>query len=327
MPDNLSQLLRDGSERFAEGITPGPARLVRARGDQRRHRTMAASAVLAVAVIAGGVGAGYGFGQPGHSAPPVSPRPTATTTAPVPTPTPTSPASKPSSRPTNTTTVAPGGGPASSSASAPTSTAPASAGSAGYGPLVGVWKPADGTERSLVVDPDGALGIGEAGGDNLPMCSGVVNAPSNGAYPFTAECGVTSGTITVAGSTLTVYIPAMASRPASTVEWVPVATTVLAPSSQTGSAVPAWLVATWGNGNETFDIASTGSVAWSYTGQQGQVVSGTGNVQAASGGILRIVTQFGSPSAPGFWQVAHLTDGQLEVIGAYGPQDFTLTDG
>lgn len=121
MPDKFGQTLREGSARFAEGVTPGPADLVRARGDQRRRRKVVAGSVaISLAVIAGGIGGLYGFGPPGSSVAPVSPRPVTSSAAPSPT-----------IKPTSTPTGRPGGG-STSTASAPASqTAPASTASSG----------------------------------------------------------------------------------------------------------------------------------------------------------------------------------------------------
>jgi hypothetical protein len=74
MPEDFDGQLREGAARFAAAMTPGPAHLIRARGDQRRRRRAAGSAVLALAVILGGGGVAYAtIGQPGPPVPPLSP--------------------------------------------------------------------------------------------------------------------------------------------------------------------------------------------------------------------------------------------------------------
>jgi hypothetical protein len=137
--------------------------------------------------------------------------------------------------------------------------------------------------------------------------------------------GGSGETITVADGILTVHIPGAAGGARSAVTLAPVAATGVAPSSQTGSAPPPWLVGTWSTGNETFKVASTGAVAWTFTGQQGQTVSGAGTVEPVPGGGSRIITSFGTPREDGVWAIFHLTDDQLSAIGGEGAQTFTLT--
>ena len=93
MSDHFDQRLRDGATQFASRVTPAPVHLVRARGDQRRHRKAAATVALAIAIIAGGGGAAYAFAKPEH--PGSSPNP------PVATPT---PSQSPSATPKHTVT-------------------------------------------------------------------------------------------------------------------------------------------------------------------------------------------------------------------------------
>lgn len=325
MPDNFGQKLREGSARFAEDVTPRPARLVRARGDRRRRRrTVAGSVAISVAVIAGGIGGLYGFGLPGRTVTRPSPRPVTSVTAPAPT-------SGPSGKPTSTAPTRPTGRPTGTGSAPASQTAPASTASSGYRALAGQWKQAGGSLQSLYIFPDGVMGVGEASGANYPLCAGQVQPLANGAYPFADACGIpggtapANGTITLADGTLTVHVPGTAGGAGSTVAWVPVTATGVAPSSQTGSAPPLWLVGTWSDGSETFKVASTGVVTWTFTGQQGQTVSGTGTVEPVPGGGSRITTSFGSPRVDGVWPIFHLVDGQLSVIGGEGSQTFNLT--
>jgi hypothetical protein len=67
MRDDLGERLREEAVRFAASVTPRPAHLVRARGDQRRRRAAALSAAVAVAVLAGGGGGVYAAGHFGSA--------------------------------------------------------------------------------------------------------------------------------------------------------------------------------------------------------------------------------------------------------------------
>jgi hypothetical protein len=326
MPDNFSQTLREGSARFADGVTPGPPGLVRARGDQRRRRTVAGSVVISAAVIAGAIGGGlYGFGQPSGTVTPVSPRPVASVTAPAPT---TGPTSTPTIRATSTPT----GGPTGTVSAPASGSAPASTPSSSYAALAGQWKLKDGGHESLYIFPDGMMGVGDAAPGYYALCEGRVQPPVNGVYAFTDPCGVIAGpgTITVTDGTLTVHFPDLAGGAGSTVAWTPVPAMGVAPSSQTGSAPPLWLVGTWtwsdgGDVNGSFEVASTGAVTWTFTPGPGQTVSGTGTVEPVPGGASRIVTSMGSPRVDAVWPIFHDVDGALSVIGPVGSLTFKLT--
>ena len=322
MPDNFTRTLREGSARFAEDVTPSPARLVRARGDQRRRRKVAGSVVLSVAVIAGGIGGLYGFGQPGRTVTPPSPQPVTSVTAPAPT-------SGPCSKPTSTAANRPTGGPTDTGSAPASQSAPASTASSVYAALAGLWREKTGAPLSLYIFPDGMMGMGGGSVDDpMPMCADLVQPPVHGVYPFTAPCGMfggTRGTIAVADGILTVHVPGSGDGGAgATVAWVPAPVTGVVPSSQTGSAPPLWLVGTWSDGSQTFKVASTGAVAWTAT-EQGQTVSGAGTVEPVPGGGSRIITGFGSPSESRVWPIFHDIDGSLAVIGMEGWQTFTLT--
>ena len=94
--DQLGRQLRAGAGQLAGDLSPRPAALIRARGDERRRRRIAGSLALALVVIAGGGGTAYALGQ--HA--PTPPRPAApATAAPSTTPAATPPAS----------TISPGG--------------------------------------------------------------------------------------------------------------------------------------------------------------------------------------------------------------------------
>lgn len=72
MPDDFETVLRAGAQQFAGATVPVTAELVRARGNQRQHRLMAAGAAIAVLVIAGGAVAAAGGLARQHRAPAIS---------------------------------------------------------------------------------------------------------------------------------------------------------------------------------------------------------------------------------------------------------------
>ena len=148
MPDKFSETLRDGSARLAEDVTPSPARLVRARGDQRRRRRVAGSVVLSIAVIAGGIGGLYGSGQLDRTVTPPSPQPVTSATAPAPT-------SGPSGKPTSTAATRPTGGPTGTGTVHASQTAPASTASSGYAALAGQWKRSTARGNPCTYSPTG----------------------------------------------------------------------------------------------------------------------------------------------------------------------------
>jgi hypothetical protein len=124
-PDDLGPQLRAGAARFAADLSPGPASLVRARGDQRRHRKLAGSLALAFVLIAGGGGTAYALGQ--HAPRPASPLAPVTSGPPAPTtaPTATPPASTHSPGPAGSpggTATSPGAGRSTGSAGAAATT-------------------------------------------------------------------------------------------------------------------------------------------------------------------------------------------------------------
>jgi len=197
-----------------------------------------------------------------------------------------------------------------------------------FSALVGQWKPADGTQRYLIVYPDGVLGIGQAGGQGQPLCAGQVHVPSNGAYPISVACsdyGTSGLSLSVETGKLTLNVAATSGRPAQHVSWVRAQTWSTVPGNGTAT-LPPWLVATWVmNSNpsyETFTVAADGTVTWSLQNQQGGYTHGTGTIEPLPDGTLRVHTTTGTPAVNGIWQFAHLIDDQLQVIGGYGPNDF-----
>ena len=112
--DRLGQQLRAGAAHLADDLSPRPAALIRARGDQRRRRKVAGSLALALVVIAGGGGTAYAVVQHGPGpARPVAPAATGTATpsataAPTATP-PASATSSPGTSGPPAATTSPGG--------------------------------------------------------------------------------------------------------------------------------------------------------------------------------------------------------------------------
>jgi hypothetical protein len=111
--DRLGQQLRAGAAHLADDLSPRPAALIRARGDQRRRRKIAGSLALALIVIAGGGGTAYAVGQHGPDpARPLAPAATGTaapSTAPARTATPPASAtSSPGSTGAPAATTSPG---------------------------------------------------------------------------------------------------------------------------------------------------------------------------------------------------------------------------
>jgi hypothetical protein len=182
--------------------------------------------------------------------------------------------------------------------------------------------------RYLIVYPDGALGIGQAGGRGQPLCAGRVHAPSNGMYPISVACsdyGTSGLSLSVDAGGLTLHIAATSGHPAQHVTWVRVQTWQTVPGNGTAT-LPPWLVATWVMGGnpsyETFTVAADGTVTWSLKDQQGHSTHGTATIEPLSDGTFRVYTVIGMPAVNGIWQFAHLIDGQLQVIGGYGPNAF-----
>src|SRR5262252_6709547 len=89
MRDRLDEMLRSEADRFTNTLQPRPVRDVRARGDQRRRRATAATALLTVAVLTGSGATAYALTRsPGGGPGPVLNQPTPVSTGPVPSGTP-----------------------------------------------------------------------------------------------------------------------------------------------------------------------------------------------------------------------------------------------
>src|SRR5215831_5652072 len=67
MRDDLGERLHEEAGRFAATVTPRPAHLVRARGDQRRRRAAALSAAVTATVLAASGGGVYAAGHLGSA--------------------------------------------------------------------------------------------------------------------------------------------------------------------------------------------------------------------------------------------------------------------
>jgi WD40-like Beta Propeller Repeat len=75
MRNSLDEMLRAEAEQYGHTLRPRPVREVRARGDRRRRRAAAGTALLALTVLAGSGAAAYALaGSPGSSPGPVTPQ-------------------------------------------------------------------------------------------------------------------------------------------------------------------------------------------------------------------------------------------------------------
>jgi hypothetical protein len=227
----------------------------------------------------------------------------------------------------STSASASASGSSPSGASTPANQPSASAAPIPFSALVGQWKPADGTERYLIIYPDRVLGIGQAGSQGEPLCAGRVQAFSAGVYPISVACsdyGTSGLSLSVGVGQLTLHVASANGQPAQTVAWVRAQLSNTVHVAGPGT-VPPWLVATWGlvsnPSYESFTVAADGTVSWSMANQLG-TVRGTAVIEPLSDGTIRVHTSFGAPAVDGFWQFAHTIDGHLQVIGAYGPNEF-----
>jgi hypothetical protein len=183
--------------------------------------------------------------------------------------------------------------------------------------------------RSLVVDSDGVIGIGPAGGEEYPMCAGNLEAPVGVSYPITVACsdwGTQGLSIGQDGNgDLTLNVAASSSTSAYTITWVRTPLEGLVPNP-VGSPVPTFLIGTWATQSciDYFTIDASGAVTWSATIQNGSRATATGYVVQLSDGTIRIMTNIGGPA---FWQVGLDADGSLMVDGRYGPVVFNLMNG
>jgi hypothetical protein len=319
MPDNLDELLTDLAREAGGSVRVPPAGTVRRRGARRGARRCLTASVLAVVLAGAAVGTAEAMIVPhgGPRAPVVGGTPSAGRRSALPSP--------------GVPSVSASGVPHPSS-SAPTGGPPASVGTEpSFSALVGQWKPADGMGRYLVIYPDGVLGIGQAGGQGQPLCAGRVLTPSNGTYPISVACsdyGTSGLSLSVDAGQLMLHVAATSGHPAWHVAWVRAQTWSTSQVNRTAT-LPPWLVATWVMGGnptyETFTVAADGTVTWSLEDQQGRVTHGTATIEPLPDGTFRVHTATGTPAFNGIWQFAHLVDGQLQVIGGYGPNAFDLS--
>lgn len=307
----------------AHSPLPDPA-AVRRLGTRRTARRRVVVSVVALALITGGAIATAGLGPAGSSTPSgkssaTPPPPSISSPSALPTYSESSsPSGSESSEPTSGTATPPGAQDPAVEAQAPP-----------LDELIGIWQPADGMDRSLVIDSDGVLGIGQAGGEEYPMCAGRLEAAVGDSYPITVACsdyGTQGLTIGMDGiGDLTLNVPASSGDSAYTVAWVRTNLGGLVPNG-VGSPVPTFLVGTWdsANSDESFTVTASGSVTWTAETQLGGQASMTGSVVQLADGTIRIMTSDGSLAE--FWQVGRDLDGHITVDGGYGPGSFTLAN-
>jgi hypothetical protein len=182
-PDELGQRLRAGAEQLGTGLSPRAASLIRARGDQRRHRKIAGSLALAFVLIAGGGGGtAYALSQHGPHAPgPLAPGSTIT---PTPAPAPSHPVTLP---PGATTSPAATGSPGPTGTTSPPG-ATATTTTMELGPLL-LRVPA--TWRVTYHDAQGdyTVSTGSCAGDNLIGAEG--GSPCS-SFSLIADAGPTT---------------------------------------------------------------------------------------------------------------------------------------
>jgi hypothetical protein len=188
MRDRLDEMLRSEADGFAHTLRPRSAGEVRARGDQRRRRVTAATALLTVAVLTGSGAAAYSLTRsPGSGPAP----PALTTPTPAPGPTGRAPGATQSPR-------------SSGAPARPAATEPGIAGVTSKGALV-VLDPATGTTlRTLVpygvlpeeisAAPDGRVYYAVARGCgtaiySVPVTGGSSTKVATGAQPAVSPDG------------------------------------------------------------------------------------------------------------------------------------------
>lgn len=321
MPENVDDRLSGLARAVGASVRPPSGAAVRRRAARQTARRRVTVSVLAVSLV-GGVGAAAAVLAPSGGTPSPSTTvgsPTASAPA-APTPPPSS-ASPTESSPSASSTP-------NSTLGGSTSTPGGTADSIPFARLEGVWMPADGEERALVVLSDGEIGIGQAGGKGYPMCAGRVGSESDGSFPITVACsdwGTSGLRLTVRGSDLVLEVPASGSSPATEVDWVEQNESITVQGGA-GSGVPSWLVGNWALSGDpayqTFTIAADGQAEWTLETQSGQVRDGTATITSAGGDYV-VRTTIGGDSE--FWVFSHLVDGELQVVGGYGLQVFTLT--
>jgi hypothetical protein len=335
MSDELDRLLSGLAGSVAGATrTPDPA-AVRKRGARRALRIRLSASALALVLTAGGAtfAAMLSVHGSGGRLAPVGNTGSPTVSAPV---------SSPS------TIASP---PASASASPPVATAstsgeartpPASASTSGSpavaqnSPLVGIWKPTDGTSEYLIVYPDGYVGLGAEGAWQL--CAGQLGQPVGASSPvrlFDTGCVAYSDAgFTVSGNSDNSILTLTTQTNAGTSYADTYARTGSGPAAVAGSGgAPAGafapLAGTWSDGSpgETITISAGGQVDSTRTGQGGQIGTSQGSAQLLADGSFRIIVSVAtSPPTTGLWQVTVAPGGQsITVLGSYGPATFTRT--
>ena len=337
MPDDLDDMLSGLARAVGANVQPPPGERLRQRSARHLARRRVTASVLAVGLVglAGGTAAVVASNR-GAGAPVTSNSATRTSAGPAPSisvspaPSPDGSATASTSSPTASTTpdsTIPASGTTGPAAPPNTSASTSSgSGTVSLSALVGLWKPADGEERALVVLPDGDIGMGQAGGQFYPMCAGQLGTESDGSFPVNVACsdwGTSGLTLSVAGADLVLHVPATGGGPSTQVTWVRVSEPATLPAD--GTALPSWLIGNWGDAGdpagETFDISADGTMTWTLVTQSGQTQSGTARVYAVGDGQYTASTTIGGDGE--LWVFAGLDNGQLLDIGGYGTVDFT----
>lgn len=327
MPDNVDDLLAGVARAVGEKVRPPAGRVVRTRAARRVGRQRLTASVLAVSL------AGLTVGAIAVISPHLGSRPAGMTTV-----TSVSAPSAPPSSPPAPATSPTSASPSASAPTTPASSAPgtprtsAAAGDVSLSKLAGIWKPASGVGRVLIVFADGEIGMGQAGGRNYPLCDGHLGNGSGGRFPITTlacgDWGTTGLSLSLSGSDLRLWVPAGGGAPASSVDWV----RVVPPAFRDGSAttIPSWFTGKWAmQGSpavESFTISGSAAVTWTMETQLGQTLSGTTTLAPiGEGEYVARTTAFGGDAQ--FWLFAGLGNGDLEVIGGYGLNEFAPASG
>lgn len=304
VPESFDSMLAELAD-AAVSITPLPDLAdVRRRARQRTNRRRAFASALALILIGGSAGT---VAAVTHKEAPTSSVGTMSSGAASATP---SPSASPS------TTQSPAAGVAGVASKA-------------YEPLVGLWELKDGTQRYLIVYPDGLLGIGQAGG--WAMCFGQVAAPSAGAFALTGVACSDFGTTGLSlapnadDSMLTLSVSARGSAAAYTEPFVRAPDiTAVAIDEKNSQVLGTWMSAS--ADKRTLVITSDGMMAWSGVNDTGAVTSGNGMMEGLYYGGVRYYVECGDKVDPykvcGLFQVVPVGVGKIIVYGSYGPEMF-----
>ena len=338
MPDDFDDMLSGLARAVGASVQPPQGQGLRQRSARRLVRRRVTASVLAVGLVGLAGGTAAVLASPhGDASAPAAPTTAARTSA---SPTPSADPSaipttaNPTAPPTTPNSTTPVPGTTSPAAPPNTSTSTSATTSSGsstvpLSDLVGLWKPADGEERALVVLPNDVIGIGQAGGDRYPMCAGTLGTESDGSFPVSVACsdwGTSGLNLSLSGADLVLHVPAANGSPSTQVTWVRVSEPATLPAGD-GNTLPSWLIGNWAvTGHptyETFDISAGGSMKWTLMTQSGQTRSGTATVDSVGNGQYIAWTMIGGDDE--IWVFAGLDNGHLQDIGGYGTVDFTRT--